>query len=131
MIDNYVFVCRSHGMHFEHYSQPLLPFSLWIRRVVKSFGLATLFAAIALIIGIVGYHFIGHLAWIDAILEASMILGGMGAIAPMTNDAVKLFASAYALFSGLVVLSTMGVLLAPWLHRMLHYANRPAPPPKP
>ena len=111
-------------MHFEHYSEPVLPFAKWLRRVIRCFGLAVLFVAFALNIGVFGYHYIGHLAWVDAILEASMILGGMGAIAPMTNDAVKLFASAYALFSGLVALSAMGVLLAPWLHRMLHYANK-------
>ena len=111
-------------MHFEHYTQPILPFEKWLLRVACSFGLAGAFAGTALAVGIVGYHFLGHLGWIDAILEASMILGGMGAIAPMQNDAVKLFASAYALFSGLVVMATMAVLLAPWLHRMLHFANQ-------
>ncbi|MDE2030604.1 MAG: hypothetical protein KGI97_08605, partial [Alphaproteobacteria bacterium] len=74
--------------------------------------------------GILGYHFLGRLKWIDAILEASMILGGMGSIAPRKNDAVKLFASAYALFSGFVAVGTTGILLAPWVHRLLHYANR-------
>jgi len=89
-------------------------------RVMRSFGLASLLAGSTLIAGILGYHLLGHLPWIDAILEASMILGGMGAVAPMANDAVKLFASAYALFSGLVVITTIGILMAPWLHRMMH-----------
>lgn len=111
-------------MPYEHYSQPLLPFHKWLKRVGKSFVLAGSFVAIALGIGIMGYHNLGGLSWIDSILEASMILGGMGAVAPMTSNAVKLFASAYALFSGLVVVSTIGVLLAPWLHRMLHKMHK-------
>jgi hypothetical protein len=107
-------------MPFECRTDPLLPFDLWLRRVIKALGLAAIIGGFSLAIGVAGYHYIGHLSWIDSILEASMILGGEGPIATMSNDAVKLFASAYALFSGLVLLSTMGVLLAPWLHRMMH-----------
>ena len=55
-----------------------------------------------------------------------MILGGMGPIAPMNNDSVKLFASLYALYSGLVILSTMGMLLAPWLHKLMYHTHRQA-----
>ena len=110
-------------MRFEHYSEPVLPLRRWFNRVVISVWLAVAIIATALSIGVVGYHVFGKLPWIDALLEASMILGGMGAVAPMANDAVKLFASAYALFSGLILISTTGILLAPWLHRMLHHAN--------
>jgi hypothetical protein len=107
-------------MPFEHRSEPLLPFHLWVQRVIKAIGLAAIVAGVSLLIGVLGYHYLGNLGWIDALLEASMILGGEGPIATMGNDEVKLFASAYALFSGLVLLSTMGILLAPWLHRMMH-----------
>ncbi len=121
-------------MHFEHYSQPLLSRHQWWHRVMGSIWLALGIVAVALCIGIFGYHELGNLPWIDATLEASMILGGMGPVAVMGNDEVKLFASGYALFSGLILLSTMGILLAPWLHRMMHYfymdrrhANRGGP----
>ena len=107
-------------LRFEHRSEPLLPADLWLKRVFRSVGLAAIIVACALSIGVIGYHVLGKLPWVDAILEASMILGGMGPVATMNNAAVKLFASAYALFSGLVLLSLMGVLLAPWLHRMMH-----------
>ncbi|MDR3450236.1 MAG: hypothetical protein P4M15_10925 [Alphaproteobacteria bacterium] len=110
-------------MHFERYSQPILPRPKWWRRVAKSLVMALTFVVSALLVGILGYHFLGGLGWIDAFLEAAMILGGMGAVASMTNDAVKIFAGCYALFSGLVVISVTGLLLAPWLHRMLHYSN--------
>lgn len=111
-------------MHFEHYSEPVLPFEQWLGRIAQSIWMAVLVVACALGIGILGYHHLGDLNWIDATLEASMILGGMGPVATMTNDMVKLFASAYALLSGLVILSTMGILLAPWLHRMLHHMHK-------
>jgi hypothetical protein len=75
----------------------------------------------ALAIGVLGYHYLGDISWIDSFLEASMILGGMGAISPMQNDAVKIFASVYALFSTFVVLGIAVILWAPWAHRLLHH----------
>ena len=70
--------------------------------------------------GVIGYHFIARLSWIDAVLNASMILTGMGPVDPMTSTAAKLFASGYALFSGVVFLSAMGIVLSPIFHRVLH-----------
>jgi hypothetical protein len=75
---------------------------------------------IALLIGILGYHYIAGFDWIDALLNASMILTGMGPVGPLTTTAAKIFASAYALFSGLVFISVIGVVLAPVMHRVLH-----------
>jgi len=76
--------------------------------------------AAALGIGIVGYHFWGGLDWLDSLLNASMILGGMGPVDPITSTAGKMFASFYALFSGLVFIGLSGFLLAPFVHRLLH-----------
>lgn len=97
--------------------------SVWLKRVARSAWLAAVVIAVALGIGVLGYHCIGGLGWVDALLEASMILGGMGAIAPMTDDKIKLFASAYALLSGLVVVSATSLILSPWLHRLIHHPN--------
>ena len=69
---------------------------------------------------IIGYHRIAEFDWVDSILEASMILGGMGPINPLTTPGAKLFASGYALFSGLAFIAIMGIVLAPVTHRMLH-----------
>ena len=71
-------------------------------------------------LGVLGYHFIARLEWVDSVLNASMILTGMGPVNPLNTDAAKLFASAYALFSGLVFISATGILLAPIFHRVLH-----------
>jgi len=75
---------------------------------------------IALLIGIAGYHYIAGFNWIDSLLEASMILGGMGPIKELPNDTAKIFASIYALFSGLIFIGVMGIVLSPVVHRIMH-----------
>jgi hypothetical protein len=74
----------------------------------------------SLAIGTVGYHLLAELEWVDAVLNASMILTGMGPVSPLPSAAAKIFASAYALFSGVVFLVACGIVLAPLLHRFLH-----------
>src|SRR5437667_11372393 len=104
----------------ERRSDPLAPTSIFVRRLLASLGIALSLIAVALSIGIAGYHILGRFSWIDSLLEASMILGGMGPVNELPNDAVKIFASAYALFSGLMFIAVMGVVLAPVVHRILH-----------
>ncbi len=91
-----------------------------MRRVAWSVALSAAIAAVALIIGVLGFHIIAEVPWIDALHNASMILGGMGPVAEMKTDAAKLFSSAYALFCGLVFISVVAVTLLPVLHRLLH-----------
>ena len=74
----------------------------------------------ALLVGMLGYHVLNGEAWIDAFLDAAMILGGMGPVGTMHSDGAKLFAGCYALFSGLVFIGSAAVLVAPWLHGLLH-----------
>jgi hypothetical protein len=105
---------------FESRTEPLAPRHAFIRRVAKFFGFAFIVIGVALAIGVLGYHFIAGFAWIDSLLNASMILGGMGPVGELPSDAGKVFASAYALFSGLVFISVMGIVLAPAAHRALH-----------
>jgi len=105
---------------FERRSDKLLPLPLFVRRVVLSFALAGVIVGVALAIGILGYHFIAKLSWVDAILNSAMILTGMGPVATMSTTASKLFASVYAIFSGVVFLTAMGIVLSPVFHRVLH-----------
>ena len=107
-------------MVYERHDEPLLPFKRWLIRVLRSIWLGFLIMLAALIGGIVGYHYIGGFGWVDSFLEASMILGGMGPVASMKTDAIKIFAGCYALFSGLVIISIMGIILTPFIHRILH-----------
>jgi hypothetical protein len=105
---------------YEHRSDRLLSRVEFARRVFGHFGAAVVAAAVALLVGIVGYHFIGGMDWLDSLLNASMILGGMGPVDPLKSGAAKVFASCYALFSGLVFIGLLGVLLAPFIHRVMH-----------
>jgi len=89
-------------------------------RLLRASALAGGLIGCSLGIGILGYHFIGGLKWVDALLDASMILSGMGPVSPLTSDAAKVFAAGYALFSGLVLISTTGIVLSPVFHRVLH-----------
>jgi len=106
---------------FEHKSQKLLPWPKFVGRMVLSFLLAFGIVAGALGIGVLGYHYVARLAWIDGVLNAAMILTGMGPVATMEDTPSKLFAAAYALFSGVVFLSAVGIVLAPVFHRILHH----------
>jgi len=105
---------------FESRQEPILPTRIFIRRLLACLGLALAIMAVALSLGVAGYHFIAGLPWIDALLNASMILTGMGPVDVLRSNAAKVFASLYALFSGLVFISLMGLLLSPIAHRVLH-----------
>jgi len=105
---------------FERKHQKLAPVPVFMRRLAACVGIAVLLVLCALCIGIAGYHWIAGLAWIDALLNASMILGGMGPVNMLTNTGAKIFASLYSLFSGLVFIAVMGIVFSPIVHRMLH-----------
>ncbi|HSP61831.1 MAG TPA: hypothetical protein VLQ90_02510 [Pyrinomonadaceae bacterium] len=107
-------------LQFERRHEQLAPISVFVKRVIASLAIALALIAIALGIGISGYHLLGGFGWIDSLLEASMILGGMGPVAQISGDGVKIFASLYALFSGLIFIAVMGVVLSPIVHRFLH-----------
>ncbi len=105
----------------EHKQQPLLSRAAFARRLAKSGGASATFVGLSLLAGMVGYHCIEGLAWIDAFANAAMILSGMGPLdAPKTWDG-KMFAGWYALYSGLAVILAAGILFTPVVHRMLHW----------
>ena len=107
-------------MFFEHHTQPLATQAEFARRMLR-FGLVT--AGIILFslgIGILGYHYFESLSWIDSLLNASMILGGMGPVNNLQTNAGKIFASFYALYSGIILLASVGILITPVFHRFLH-----------
>ncbi len=105
---------------FEHRTQPVIPRHQFIIRLAHSGTIALALITVSLFIGMVGYHILERLSWLDAFLNASMLLGGMGPVnAPVTFGG-KLFAGLYALYCGLVVILAAGVILAPVAHRILH-----------
>jgi hypothetical protein len=105
---------------YENRRHALLSRAAFIARLTKHFTAAVALVAASLVVGIIGYHELETLSWIDATLNASMILDGMGPVSELQTDAGKLFASAYALYSGMLFLVTAAVVFAPLIHRMLH-----------
>lgn len=107
-------------LNFERRSEPLAPADVFARRVARHAGLTLAMAAGALALGMIGYRYTEHMSWLDAYVNASMILSGMGPAGEEHTVAGKLFAGTYALFSGVVFLLMAGVMIAPLAHRLMH-----------
>ncbi|HEX3070380.1 MAG TPA: hypothetical protein VHX14_17565 [Thermoanaerobaculia bacterium] len=105
---------------YENRREKLLTRAEFALRVLWHFSFGVGAAAISLAAGVLGYRYLAGLSWVDSLLNASMILGGMGPVDTLTTDGAKIFASLYALFSGLVFIGLLGVLLAPFIHRLMH-----------
>ncbi|HMK56919.1 MAG TPA: hypothetical protein VK448_09825 [Dissulfurispiraceae bacterium] len=105
---------------FEHKSEPLLSGRAFAARLAGSAAIGASLVLISLAIGMAGYHAFEGLSWIDAFLNAAMLLGGMGPVNSPGTYGGKLFAGLYALYCGLIVIIVAGVLLAPIVHRALH-----------
>ena len=105
---------------FEHRHEPLLPRRDYYHRLARHGLIALGLLAAGLFVGMAGYHFIEGLSWLDAFANAAMILSGMGPLDPIKTAAGRLFAGIYAIFSGVAFLTTVGVLVAPVMHRALH-----------
>jgi hypothetical protein len=110
-------------MRFEHPREPLLPWRQFLWRLAGSSAIGLLLVGISLAIGMLGYRNLMSLPWIDAFVNASMILSGMGPLATPATFGAKLFAGLYALYSGLAVIAIAGVMFAPVVHRFLHYLH--------
>ncbi len=105
---------------YEDKSTAPLDHGGFLRRMAGHFALATAFILASLGLGMWGYHAFENLPWIDAFLNAAMLLGGMGPVDPPHTFAGKLFAGLYALYAGLAFLILAGVIFTPVLHRVLH-----------
>ena len=105
---------------FEHRRQPLLSRKVFYTRLARcaATGMAIILASLT--VGMAGYHFLERMPWLDAFVNAAMILSGMGPLGPLQTSAGKLFAGCYALFSGLALITSTGVIFAPVFHRFLH-----------
>jgi len=105
---------------YEHRKQRLAPIRVFYKRVLFNILLASGILAICLVIGILGYHYTADIEWLDSLHNASMILSGMGPVVEIKTNGGKWFSSAYALFSGVVFITNIGIILAPAMHRIFH-----------
>ncbi len=108
---------------YEHKSDPLVPVTVFYQRVLRNLLIASVIILICLVIGILGYHYTANIPWLDALHNASMILSGMGPVVEITTVSGKWFSSLYALFSGVVFITNVGIILAPAVHRLFHRLN--------
>ena len=106
---------------FEHKNTPVISKSAFRQRMARWVLLTLALLAASLAVGVVGYHYLAGLPWIDALLNAAMILGGMGEIDALHSTAGKLFAAAYAIYCGMFLVICGGLLLVPVFHRVLHH----------
>ena len=105
---------------FEHHKAPLASQAEFTWRVVRYSLVTAGIILFSLGVGMLGYHYYESLSWIDSLLNASMILGGMGPVNPLRTNAGKVFASFYALYSGIILLASVGILATPIFHRFMH-----------
>ncbi len=111
--------CNLNQLKIRTTSERVKSITIFIRKFLSYLGLSALFISLGLIVGIIGYHWAAGLSWLDALVEASMILSGMGPINPLSTTSAKLFASLYALFSGLIFVLAMGIVLSPLMYSLL------------
>jgi len=105
---------------YEQKNEPLASRKVFVKRVYTNIRLAAFFLSICLLMGVLGYKYLGPMDWIDALHNASMILSGMGPVVTIETNAGKLFSSFYALFSGVAFITNIGLLIAPVAHRFFH-----------
>jgi hypothetical protein len=105
---------------YETRHERLLPFGAFLWRVAGHVGVCAAVVLASLLAGMIGYAHFEHLRWLDAFLNAAMLLGGMGPVELPQTPGGKLFAGLYALYSGMVFLVVAGIALSPVVHRVLH-----------
>jgi hypothetical protein len=105
---------------FENRNEPLASKSVFVIRVIRCTIVGLLSVIIALGIGMLGYHHYENMTWIDAFVNAAMILSDMGPVSPLTTNAGKIFAGSYAIFSGLIFIVIITIIFAPVIHRVFH-----------
>src|SRR5438477_5079856 len=114
---------------YEHRTAPVLPWPAFARRMLRHGGVVLILAVVSIAAGMVGFHLLAMQTWLDAFLNSTMLLGGMGPVGEIKSDAGKIFAGVFALYAGLAFIVAFATLSAPVLHRLLHklHAEQHAP----
>lgn len=92
----------------------------FLTRLARNILIGLFIIIFFLLVGMLGYHHYEKMSWIDAYVNAAMILSGMGPLTPLNTNAGKIFAGTYALFSGILFLVIMAIIFAPVIHRFFH-----------
>ena len=109
-----------HLLRFESRHEPVLSRLAFARRLARNLAASAALIVLSLAGGMAGYHYFEEMSWIDAYVNASMILSGMGPVTTLQSDGGKIFAGSYALYSGLALIFATGLIISPIAHRLLH-----------
>jgi hypothetical protein len=107
-------------MPARHFAAALAPRDIFLSRFRRTAAYALTLVGITLLIGMIGYRLLEHLSWLDAFHQSALLLSGMGPVVDIKSTAGKLFDGIYALFCGVILLASTGLLFAPVIHRLLH-----------
>jgi hypothetical protein len=110
-------------MLYEHRSHKVVPLRQFAWRMSGHFALVAALVTFSLAVGMVGYRYLAPMPWVDAFLNSSMLLGGMGPVGELANDPAKIFAGCYALYAGLIFIVSLSIIMAPVVHRILHVVH--------
>jgi hypothetical protein len=105
---------------FEHHKEPLVPKSIFLQRVVKCIWVASLLLGVSISLGAAVYHFVEGLPWVDAVLNAVLIMTGLGLVDTLHNTQTKIFTCFYAILTAVVFYMALAIIFAPLIHRFLH-----------
>ncbi|MDE2027663.1 MAG: hypothetical protein KGK03_01085 [Candidatus Omnitrophica bacterium] len=111
---------RKYFMLFEHRRQPLAPRKVFLKRVTKSVGAAVLLLGTTILMGAAVYHRAESLSWLEAALDAVMVMTGLGLVDALHSAAAKVFTCFYAIFTAVVFYAVLAIVFAPIVHRFLH-----------
>jgi hypothetical protein len=106
-------------MQKKHHHR-LAPVHIFVRRIIRNLVIGSTIMLVSLGIGMFGYSHFENMSWVDAYINATMILSGMGPVDVLHTEGGKLFAGTYALFSGIVFLVVIAIIIAPVFHRFMH-----------
>jgi hypothetical protein len=105
---------------FEHHKQPLVTRNVFLQRVVKCVLVASLLLAVSILMGALVYHYVEGLSWVDALMNAVMIMTGLGLVSTLHTAAAKIFTTFYAILTAIVFYMVLAIIFAPLIHRFLH-----------
>jgi hypothetical protein len=111
---------RKYFTLFEHHREPLVSRKVFLRRMARCAGLAFLLLSASVFLGAAVYRGVEGFSWVDAVLNAVMVMTGLGLTDPLHTDLAKIFTSFYAIATAIVFYVVLGILFAPLIHRFLH-----------
>ena len=105
---------------FEHHKEPLVSKKVFIQRVARCVMVSSLLLTGSILIGAGVYHYVEGFSWVDAMMNAIMIMTGLGLVDTLHTTPAKIFTCFYAILTAVVFYMVLAIIFAPLIHRFLH-----------